>query len=347
MKFRPLANTGVEVSELCLGTMTFGQQNTEDEAHAQLNRAMEAGINFIDTAEIYPVPPKAGTQGRTEHHIGTWLRKRGRRDELIVATKVAAPADWLPYLRNGRLRLERTNIREALTASLERLGTEYVDLYQVHWPERPTNYFGQLGYAYPKEESDCASIEETLEALSSLVDEGLVRHLGVSNETPWGLSRYLEAADRLELQRIISIQNPYNLLNRSYEVGLAEFSHREQVGLLAYSPLAFGVLSGKYLDRKKPPGARLTLFDRFTRYSNPESENAVRAYVAIAEQYGLDPAQMALAFVTSRPFVTSNIIGATTLEQLDRNIASTELELSEELLEAIETVHVGQPNPAP
>jgi len=345
MQYRPLGTTGLEVSALCLGTMTFGEQNTEAQAHAQLDMALDAGINFIDTAEMYPVPPREQTQGLTEAYIGSWLHRRGGREKVVLATKVAGPADWLDYLRGGP-RLDRANIRAAIDASLSRLRTDYVDLYQVHWPDRPTNYFGELGYRHPPADTGIP-LEQTLEALDELVREGKVRHIGVSNETPWGVGRYLQLSQAKGLPRIASIQNPYSLLNRTFEIGLAEYSHREAVGLLAYSPLAFGVLSGKYLGGTRPAGARLTLFDRFTRYSNPEAQQATSEYVALAGRHGLDPAQMALAFVTSRPFVTSNIIGATTLEQLGADIASIDLTLSDELLQAIEAIHRRQPNPAP
>ena len=346
MEYRPLGDPEIQVSAICLGTMTFGDQNTEPEANAQLDLALDSGINFIDTAEMYPVPPRAETQGLTEAFVGSWLERRRCRDRVILATKVAGPADWLPYLRDGRGRLDRPNIRAAIDASLRRLGTDYVDLYQVHWPDRPTNYFGELGYRYPATD-ESIDIAETLEALGELVREGKARRIGISNETPWGFARYLHLNETRDLPRIASIQNPYNLLNRTFEVGLAEFSHRESVGLLAYSPLAFGVLSGKYLNGQRPAGTRLSLFDRFTRYSNAQAERAARDYVELARRHRLDPAQMALAFVTSRPFVTSNIIGATTLEQLESDIASSELVLSDDLLGEIEAIHQDQPNPAP
>jgi len=346
MQRRILGSTGVEVSVLCLGTMTFGEQNTEHEAHAQLDRALDAGINFIDTAEIYPVPPIASTQGVTERHIGSWLASRRCRERIVLATKVAGPADWLPYLRNGQARLDRANIEAAVDESLRRLRTDYIDLYQLHWPDRETNFFGKLGYEHPLNDASIPPLE-TLEVLGDLVTAGKIRHLGVSNETPWGLMRFLELAEVRGLPRMVSIQNPYNLLNRSFEVGLAEVAIREQCGLLAYSPLAFGVLSGKYLGGARPENARLTLFERFSRYSNSQSEWATGEYVALASKHGLDPAQMALAWVTSRPFVTSNIIGATTLEHLDANLASVELSLSEEVVAGIEEIHARQPNPAP
>lgn len=346
MKYRPLGQTGLQVSALCLGTMTFGEQNSEAEAHAQLDQALEAGINFIDTAEMYPVPPGAETQGRTEKYIGTWLAKSGQRDNLVIATKVAGPADWLNYLRGGQNRLDRKHILTAVEDSLCRLQTDVIDLYQVHWPERKTNYFGKLGYRHPQLD-ESIPIEETLRALEALVRSGKVRHIGISNETPWGLMQYLRLAEQAGLPRVASIQNPYNLLNRSFEIGLAEMAHREAVGLLAYSPLGFGVLSGKYLNGAWPTGARLTLHERFSRYSGPEGISATQAYVALAREHGLDPAQMALAFVTSQPFVTSNIIGATTLKQLRQNLNSIELELPAEVLEGIEAIHQHQPNPCP
>jgi aryl-alcohol dehydrogenase-like predicted oxidoreductase len=346
MEYRPLGRTGLNVSALCLGTMTFGEQNSETEAHSQLDRTLAAGINFIDTAEMYPVPPRAETQGRTEAFIGSWLKKSGQRDNLIIASKVAGPAEWLDYLRGGQNRLDRRNILVAVEDSLRRLQTDVIDLYQVHWPDRETNFFGKLGYKHSTEDTS-TPIEETLRALEELITAGKVRHIGVSNETPWGLMQYLKLAEQAGLPRIASIQNPYSLLNRSFEVGLAEMALREEAGLLAYSPLGFGVLSGKYLDGAWPKGCRLTLHERFSRYSNPEGISATEAYVKLARKHGLDPAQMALAFVTSRPFVTSNIIGATTLQQLESNLGSSELRLSQEMLEGIEAIHQKQPNPCP
>jgi len=345
MLYRPLGQTDIEVSALCLGTMTFGEQNTEAEGFEQLDHALAQGINFIDTAEMYPVPPRAETQGATETIIGNWLAARGGRDRLIIATKVAGRADWLPYLRGGP-KLDRTNIEAALEASLRRLRTDYIDLYQLHWPDRQTNFFGRLGYEHP-EQDDSVPLLETLQVLGDLARAGKVRHVGLSNETPWGTMRFLELAERHGLPRMVSIQNPYNLLNRSFEIGLAEIAIREQCGLLAYSPMAFGVLSGKYLNGARPPKGRVTLFSRFDRYSNAEAETATAAYVDIARRHGLDPAQMALAWVTSRPFVTSNIIGATTMAQLDADLGSLDVTLSDEVTEGIEAVHRRQPNPAP
>lgn len=345
MEYRRLGHTDIRVSALCLGTMTWGEQNTEAEAHEQLDYALSRGINFIDTAEMYPVPPKAETQGRTEAYIGTWLKKRGRRDDIILATKIAGPGNGLDYLREGKTRFTEAELRQALEGSLRRLQTDYVDLYQLHWPNRPTNFFGKLGYDAsrpPKPDN----IEEVLTALGKLVQEGKIRYIGLSNETPWGVMRFLHLAEKLGLPRVVSIQNPYNLLNRTFEIGLAEISHRENVGLLAYSPLAFGKLSGKYLNGPCPNG-RITLFSRFTRYQTPEGELATAEYVRLAREHGLDPAQMALAFVTSRPFVTANIIGATTMEQLRSNIDSLEVTLSEEVLAGIAAIHQRHPNPCP
>lgn len=347
MRRNRLGRTDIEVSALCLGTMTWGEQNSEAEAHAQLDRALDAGINFIDTAELYPVPPRAETQGRTEAYIGSWLAARGGRDRLVLATKVCGRADWLDHFRGGSTRHDRANIEAGLDASLQRLQTDYVDLYQLHWPDRKTNFFGELGYVHADEDDQGAPIEETLAVLGDLVRSGKVRHVGLSNETPWGVMRFLAAAEAVGLPRVVSVQNPYSLLNRSFEIGLAEVAHREQVGLLAYSPMAFGVLSGKYLDGARPAGARVTLYERFNRYTGPEAEPAVRAYVELAREHGLTPAQMALAFVTSRPFLTANIIGATSLEQLNENLGSADLELGEEVVEAIEALHRRHSNPCP
>lgn len=326
--------------------MTWGEQNTEAEAYEQLDYAVDAGINFIDTAELYPVAPMAKTQGRTETYLGSWLKKRKSRDKLIIASKVCASADWVPYLRNGNTRLDKKNIEAALDASLKRLQTDYIDLYQLHWPERDTNYFGNLGY-YHAPDKDGVPIEETLGALNDLVQTGKIRQIGISNETAWGISEYLRISEQKNFPRIVSIQNPYNLLNRSFEIGISEFSHRENVGLLAYSPMAFGVLSGKYLNNTKPEGARITLFERFSRYTNENGIACTEAYVKLAKNSDLDPAQMALAFVNSRPFLTSNIIGATNIAQLKSNIASLEINLSKDVLREIENIHLKQPNPCP
>lgn len=346
MEYRQLGNTKLKVSLIGLGTMTWGEQNSEPEAFEQLDAAMEAGINFIDTAELYPVEPRAETYGRTERYLGNWIKKRNNRDRIILATKVVSRAEWLPYIRGGNPRLDRNNIEMALNTSLQRLQTEYIDLYQLHWPERKTNFFGELGYCHYND-NEPVPLEETLEALDDIVASGKVRYIGISNETPWGAMRLLHLAEQLNLPRIVSIQNPYNLLNRTFEIGLAEIAHREQLGLLAYSPLAFGVLSGKYLNGAQPAGTRLALFDRFTRYSNPETEQATAQYVELAHTHGLDPTQMALAYVNSRAFLTSTIIGATSMEQLHSNIDSIHLKLPAEVLQGIERIHTSQPNPSP
>ncbi|EKO3956640.1 NADP(H)-dependent aldo-keto reductase [Vibrio fluvialis] len=344
MQYTKLPHSSLEISKLCLGTMTFGEQNTQAEAFSQLDYALERGINFIDTAEMYPVPPKAETQGKTEEFIGNWLEKSGKREKVVLATKVAGPRN-VPYIREN-MALDHRHIHQAIDDSLSRLKTDYINLYQLHWPQRQTNTFGQLNYPYPDQQEEVTLIE-TLEALSDLVRMGKVRYIGVSNETPWGLMTYLRLAEKHDLPRMVSIQNPYNLLNRSFEVGLSEISHYEGVKLLAYSPMAFGVLSGKYLNGARPTGARCSLFERFQRYFTPQGLKATEAYVNLAREFGLDPAQMALAFVNQRPFVASNIIGATNLQQLKSNIDSLELELSEELLLKIQEIGTLYSNPCP
>lgn len=344
MDYRKLGGTGLSVSRICLGTMTWGEQNSEADAHAQMDYAVSQGVNFFDAAEMYPVPPKAETQGRTEQYIGTWLRKTGRRKDIVLASKVIGPG-MFPYIRGGP-KLDRAQVLAACDTSLQRLQTDYIDLYQVHWPQRPTNYFGKLGYEHHDSDGG-VPIEETLSALDELVKQGKVRHVGISNETPWGLSEYLCLHRERQLPRVQSIQNPYSLLNRSFEVGLAEFAHRENIGLLAYSPLAFGMLSGKYLGGAKPAGARLTLFTRFSRYNGEHAMAATAEYVRLAQAHGLDPAQMALAYVNSRSFLTATIIGATTLDQLRSNIASETLELSLEVFKGIEAIHARYTIPCP
>ncbi|MBU1285243.1 MAG: NADP(H)-dependent aldo-keto reductase [Gammaproteobacteria bacterium] len=345
MDYRQLGRTDLNVSSLCLGTMTWGEQNSEAEGHAQIERAKAFGINFIDTAEMYPVPPRPETYSRTEQIIGSYFKQRGDRADWILASKIAGPGNGINHIRGGNLKFNREHIVAALDASLKRLQTDWIDLYQLHWPERPTNFFGQLGYRH--QEVDFTPLAETLEVLDEQVKAGKIRHIGLSNETPWGTMKFLQLAEKHGWPRAVSIQNPYNLLSRTFEVGLAEVAIREQCGLLAYSPLAFGMLSGKYEGGARPDGARISLFSRFTRYSNPETEAACSRYIALAREHGLNPAQMALAFVTAQPFVTSNIIGATNLEQLDSNLASAELKLSDEVLAGIEAIHKAQPNPAP
>ena len=346
MHYHRIPHSTLEVSQLGLGTMTFGEQNSEADAHAQLDLAISSGINLIDTAEMYPVPPRPETQGLTEKYIGSWLKKTGSRDKIILASKVAGPTRGNDASIRPNMALDRKNIREALDASLKRLNTDYIDLYQLHWPQRQTNFFGKLGYQYSAS-SVPVTLLETLEALAEQVRVGKIRYIGVSNETPWGVMRYLQLAEKHELPRIVSIQNPYSLLNRSFEVGLAEISQHEGVELLAYSCLAFGTLSGKYLNGAQPAGARNTLFSRFTRYSGEQSQLAVAEYVALANKHQIDPAQMALAFVRQQPFVSSTLLGATTLDQLKINIDSANLTLSSEILEELEAIHRRYTYPAP
>lgn len=347
MHYRPLSDTGQNVSIICLGTMTFGEQNTEGEAFEQLDLALECGVNFFDAAEMYPVPPRAETMGRTESILGRWMAQRGCRDRVVLATKVAGPGrDWLPYVRGGGNRLGRKDIAAAVDGSLQRLQTDVIDLYQVHWPDRETNFFGQLGYS-PKRDPDEVPLNETLAALAELVTAGKIRHVGLSNETPWGVMRCVQLAEQHGLPRPVSIQNPYNLLNRTFEIGLAEIADREAVGLLAYSPLAFGVLTGKYLSGALPSDARLTLFPHYDRYSNAQAQKATHDYVSLARSVGLSPTQMALAYVNTRPFLTSTIVGATSLAQLRENIGSATLVLPDDVLDEIESIHRRHPNPAP
>ena len=349
MKYRKLGRSGLDVSLIGLGTMTWGEQNTEAEAHEQLDYALARGINLIDTAEMYPVPPLAQTQGLTETYIGTWLASRKRRQDVVLASKVAGPVrdpKRPGHIRDGKTFLDRKNLTAALDASLKRLRTDYLDLYQLHWPDRTTATFGKLAYPWTEGEQTVA-IEETLSVLQDFVREGKVRHVGVSNETPWGVAQFLKHAENQGLPRIVSIQNAYSLLNRVFESGLSEFSRHEDVGLLAYSPLAMGMLCGKYLDGARPEGARLTRYERFTRYSNPQAEAATAEYVALARRLGLSPTHMALAFINQQPFVTSNLIGATTLAQLKENIDSVEVTLPQEALDGIAQIHARHPNPAP
>jgi len=346
MKRQQLGNSDLHISRIMLGSMTWGEQNSRDEAFAQIDYALDHGVNCIDTAELYAIPPKAETYGRTESIIGEWLTKSGRRDEIILASKVCGPTDWCPHIRDGKAHLDATNIITAVEGSLQRLQTDHLDLYQTHWPDRATNYFGLLGYQHQRE-AHATPVEETLEAMDRLGRAGKVRHIGISNETPWGTMQHLQHAAMRELPRVVSIQNPYSLLNRSFEIGLAEIACREQVGLLAYSPLAFGVLSGKYLHGARPQGSRLTLFDHYSRYSGERADSATAAYVAVADRHGLDPAQMALAFILQQPFVAAAIIGATNMVQLASNIASCELSLSDDCVRDIEAVHAANPNPCP
>ena len=352
MKKNNLGKTEIMVSEICLGTMTWGQQNNEKEAHDQLSYASERGINFIDTAEMYAVPPKKETYGLTEKYIGTWLKNQDR-SKIILATKIAGRTSNVPsgppgldWIRQGP-RLNEEHIFQAIENSLKRLNTEYIDLYQIHWPERTVNSFGQLGYIHNPREDDI-KIEVTLEALAKAVDKGLIKYVGLSNETPWGVMKFISVAKEFNLPRVVSIQNPYSLLNRSFEAGLSEIAINEEIGLLPYSPLAGGVLSGKYLNGKKPENARMTLFERMRgRYSNQHAENAVLEYQKIAVKYNLNLTQMAINFVTKQNFVTSNIIGATSITQLEENINSIDCKLNEEVMDEIEKVHKIYTYPCP
>lgn len=335
---------GKEVSKICLGTMTWGQQNSEAEAHEQISYALDRGVNMLDAAEMYPVPPRAETQGRTEEYIGTWFKKTGLRDQYILATKAAGPNPEFHYLRGGP-RFTRDQLMEAVDNSLRRLQTDCIDLYQLHWPDRYTNFFGQRGYHHRDQPE--TPIEETLRALQELVASGKIRSIGLSNETPWGTMKFLELAEREGLPRVESIQNPYGLLNRTYEIAMAEVSHREDVGLLAYSPLGMGLLTGKYRHGAKPEGSRMAVFERFTRYDGNETLEATEQYLQLADEHELNPTHMALAFVNTRPFVLSNIIGATTMEQLKMNIDSLDVTLTKDVLKGIEAIQQRIPNPAP
>jgi aryl-alcohol dehydrogenase-like predicted oxidoreductase len=347
---RKLGRTDLSVTSICLGTMTWGEQNTEQEGHAQLDYARGFGINFIDTAELYSIPPRPETQGSTERIIGSWLKARGGRDKLVIATKVTGRSS-INWIRPGGKppRLDEENIRYAIEQSLKRLQTDYIDLYQLHWPDRDVGLFGATGTTFKDiaHPDNSIPIKETLGVLGKLVAEGKVRHVGVSNETAWGVSRFLCAHEADKGPRIVSVQNAYNLLNRTFELGLAEVALRENVGLLAYSPLGQGYLTGKYQNGALPLGARTTLFGRGQRYQKPGVEEAVAAYLRLAQEFRMDPAQMALAFVTSRKFVTSNIIGATTLEQLKTDLESADITISEELEHRLNEIHQIHQNPAP
>ena len=345
MNYKKLGNTDIDVSTICLGTMTWGEQNTQEEAFEQMDYALDQGVNFWDTAEIYAIPPKKNTYGKTEEFIGNWFEKTKKREKVVLASKVAGPG--LSWIRNGKSQYNKKNLHEAVNSSLARLKTDYIDLYQLHWPERKTNYFGKLGYEH-KDDNDWNKFEDILFVLDELIKDGKIRYIGISNETAWGLNKFLEISKLKDLPKMMSVQNPYNLLNRSYEVGLAEVSIREKSGLLAYSPLAFGFLSGKYRNGKLPEKSRMKLFgDLFPRYKTPNGASAIEKYYEISKKNGLDFSQMSLKFCEIQPFVTSVIIGATTMEQLKTNIESVNLELSNEIIKEINEVQTKYPNPCP
>tara|TARA_B100000965_G_scaffold89635_2_gene72767 strand:+ start:918 stop:1955 length:1038 start_codon:yes stop_codon:yes gene_type:complete len=345
MKFRKLGNTDLKVSLICLGTMTWGEQNSEKEAYEQMDFASEKGVNFFDTAELYAVPPKAETYGLTEKIIGNWFEKRKNRDKIILASKVAGPGcDWI---RGGGNNFTEKKMAEALEGSLKRLKTDYIDLYQLHWPERSTNCFGRRDYVFKEDERKWNDFEAILQALDKFIKSGKIRYIGMSNETPFGLSKYLELSRSKKLPRMMSVQNPYSLVNRTYEVGMSEISIREKCGLLVYYPLAAGALTGKYRNGRMPKNARLTLFKGWERMLNPLAMKAYDEYYKLAKESNITMVQLAQAFVNSRPFVTSNIIGATTMDQLKENIESIKIELSKETIEKINFIHNNNPNPAP
>jgi aryl-alcohol dehydrogenase-like predicted oxidoreductase len=345
MKFRKLGTTNIDVSLICLGTMTWGTQNTEKDAFEQMDYAVSEGINFFDTAEIYSVPPTSESFGKTEVMIGNWLQKRKNRDKIILASKVAGPGcNWI---RGGGNNFDEKKIGEAIDGSLKRLKTDYIDLYQLHWPERSTNYFGSRDFLYNNKEGNWNSFENILEALEKFIKSGKIRYIGMSNETPYGLSRYLEISKNKGAPRMMSVQNPYNLVNRTYEIGMSEISIREKCGLLVYYPLAAGGLSGKYRNGKMPKDSRMALFKGWERHLNPLAMKAYDEYFRLAQDFNLTMVQLAQSFVNSRPFVTSNIIGATTMDQLRENVESINIEFTDEMSDRVNKIHNNNPNPSP
>jgi len=345
MKFKKLGTTDLDVSLICLGTMTWGTQNTEKDAFEQMDYSIDKGINFFDTAELYSVPPNSDSYGKTEAMIGNWFEKRKNREKIILATKIAGPGcNWI---RGGGNNFNEKTIGEAINGSLKRLKTDYIDLYQLHWPERSTNFFGKRDYTLDSEEGEWNSFESVLKALEKFIKSGKIRYIGMSNETPYGLSKYIELAKNKNLPRMMSVQNPYNLVNRTYEIGMSEISIREKCGLLVYYPLATGALSGKYRKGQMPKNSRQALFKGWERHLNPLAMKAYEEYYKLAKEYDMTMAQLAQAFVNTRPFVTSNIIGATTMDQLKENIDSVNIELSHEIIERINIIHNNNPNPSP
>ncbi|WP_335965692.1 aldo/keto reductase [Galbibacter sp. PAP.153] len=346
MKYTKLPNSNIEVSKICLGTMTWGKQNTKEDGHEQMDYALANGVNFFDTAELYAIPKEKETQGVTETIIGEWFKKTGNRDKIVLASKIAGPSEFNEhYIRNGGFTKKAFN--EAIHTSLQRLQTDYIDLYQLHWPDRKSNFFGKRDYQYDQTEQWKDNIHEILNILEGYIKEGKIRHIGLSNDVPWSVMRYLEENKYNGLPRIATVQNPYNLLNRTYEIGLAEISMKENVGLLPYSPLAFGRLTDKFIEKKGIEDARITLFPEMGRYNGENALKATRKYYALAKKYKISMATLALAFVNSRPFVTSNIIGATKMDQLKENIASINMELDAEVINEINSIHASIPNPAP
>ena len=345
MKFKKLGTTDLDVSLICLGTMTWGTQNTEKDAFEQMDYSIGSGVNFFDTAELYSVPPNSESYGKTEVMIGNWFEKRKNREKIVLATKVAGPGcNWI---RGGGNNFDEKTIGEAIDGSLKRLKTDYIDLYQLHWPERSTNFFGKRDFTLDSEEADWNSFESVLKALEKFIKSGKIRYIGMSNETPYGLSKYIELAKNKKLPRMMSVQNPYNLVNRTYEIGMSEISIREKCGLLVYYPLATGALSGKYRKGQMPKNSRQALFKGWERHLNPLAMKAYEEYYKLAKEYDMTMAQLAQAFVNTRPFVTSNIIGATTMDQLKENIDSVNIELSDEIMDRINVIHNNNPNPSP
>ena len=345
MKFKKLGNTDLDVSLICLGTMTWGTQNTEKDAFEQMDYSVSQGVNFFDTAEIYSVPPTSDSYGKTEVMIGNWFEKRKNRDKIILASKVAGPGcDWI---RGGGNNFDEKKIGEAIDGSLKRLKTDYIDLYQLHWPERSTNFFGRRDYSYNNKEGEWNSFENILDALSKYIKSGKIRYIGMSNETPYGLSRYLEISKNKGAPRMMSVQNPYSLVNRTYEIGMSEISIRQKCGLLVYYPLAAGALSGKYRNGEMPKNSRMALFKGWERHLNPLAMRAYDEYYKLAKDLNLTMVQLAQSFVNSRPFVTSNIIGATTMEELKENIDSVNIDFTDEMMERVDKIHNENPNPSP
>lgn len=345
MEYAVLGKTDLKVSRVCLGTMTFGEQNNAKEAFEQLDYVLDRGVNFVDTAELYSIPARAETYGATESIIGSWMKQRQNRSKVVIASKIAGPAKFVEHIRGGGGFSSR-HIRQAIEGSLARLQTDYIDLYQLHWPERKTNFFGQLEYRPVSDDPWTENFLQVCEELVKLKAEGKIRHFGVSNETPWGMMKWLNISDQIGI-RCASVQNPYHLLNRSFEMGMSEICLREEVSLLTYSPLAFGVLSGKYLGGQKPVGARLTLFPQYGRYANPQALEATARYKDLAQEWGVSLPQLALAFAYHRPFVTSTIIGATKMHQLVENLDAYEVLLTENQLREIDRIHRLNPNPGP